>query len=101
MHRSPTLDAKTARRCNDRAAKNSDSEIARRAQAAIEIITERADERVFREMVGKLHQIELDRFVRRMVTEPKFAGEDRKRKRRGVRRLRFRLVKTAHYVSGS
>ncbi len=57
------------------AAKNSDTEIARRAQAAIDIITERVEERVFREMVGKLHQIELDRFVRRMVMEPKFADD--------------------------
>lgn len=57
------------------AAKDSDPEVARRAQAAIAMITDRAEERALQAMLRDLHQVELDRFVRRMVMDKKFAGE--------------------------
>jgi hypothetical protein len=58
-----------------RAAEGTDPEVARRARAAITIITDRAEERALRAILRDLHQVELDRLVRRMVTDKKFAGE--------------------------
>jgi hypothetical protein len=58
-----------------RAAEDTDREVARRAQAAITIITNRAEERALQAMLRDLHKVELDRFVRRMVTDKKFAGD--------------------------
>lgn len=58
-----------------RAAHDSDREVARRAQAAITIITNRVEERAFQAMLRDLNKVELDRFVRRMVTDKDFAGE--------------------------
>jgi hypothetical protein len=58
-----------------RAAKDADLEVARRAKAAITLITDRAEERAFQAMLRDLHQVELDRFVRRMITDKKYAGD--------------------------
>lgn len=58
-----------------RAAQDSDREVARRAQAALTLITTRIEERAFQAMLRDLHKVELDRFVRRMVTDKDFAGE--------------------------
>jgi hypothetical protein len=57
------------------ATKSADAEVARRAQTAIAVITARVEEKAFQAMVRDLHKVELDRFVRRMVTEEKFAGD--------------------------
>jgi hypothetical protein len=57
------------------AAQSADAEVARRARIAIEVVTARVEDRAFQAMVRDLHQVELDRFVRRMVTEEKFAGD--------------------------
>jgi hypothetical protein len=57
------------------AARNGDAEVARRAQSAIAAITGRIEEKAFQAMIRDLHKVELDRFVRRMVTDEKFAGE--------------------------
>ena len=57
------------------AAKDLDAEVARRAQIAITLITARVEEREFQALVRELHKVELDRFVRRMVTDEKFAGD--------------------------
>jgi hypothetical protein len=57
------------------AAKSADPEIAYRAHMAIVIVTARVDEKAFQAMVRDLHKVELDRFVRRMVTQEKFAGD--------------------------
>ena len=54
---------------------DADQEVARRAMAAIVIITVRVDEREFQAMVRDLNKVELDRFVRRMVTDANFAGD--------------------------
>jgi hypothetical protein len=51
-----------------------DLEARRRAQAIIDAITERLEEKAFQAMVADLSTIELDRFVRRMITDKKFAG---------------------------
>src|SRR5262249_19790951 len=58
-------------------AKNTDVDLEgrRRAQAIIDAITERLEEKAFQAMVADLSKIELDRFVRRMITEEKFAGD--------------------------
>lgn len=58
-----------------RAAGDNDAEVARRARAAITSITDRAEERAFRAILRDLHQVDFDRFVRRMVTDKKFAGQ--------------------------
>ncbi len=58
-----------------RAAKDGDAEVARRARAAITAITDRAEERALRALLRDLHRVELDRLVRRMVTNKKSAGE--------------------------
>jgi hypothetical protein len=58
-----------------KAAKHANLEVARRAQLAIDAITARAEARAFEAMLRELHKVELDRFVRRMVTDEKFAGE--------------------------
>lgn len=58
-----------------RVAVNGDREVSRRAQDAIALITKRVDERTLQAIVRDLHKMELDRFVRRMVTDKDFAGE--------------------------
>src|SRR5262249_41865215 len=50
-------------------------EVRLRAQTALKHITARLDERAFKAMMADLHKVELDRFVRRMVTDEQFAGE--------------------------
>jgi len=57
------------------AAKSSDAELRRRAQAALDRVTERVEELAFQALAAEFHNIEIDRFVRRMVTEEKFAGD--------------------------
>jgi hypothetical protein len=59
------------------AAKDADLEVARRARSAITIIRNRAEEKAFQRVLRRLHQLELDRFVRRMVTDNKFASEQK------------------------
>ena len=58
------------------AAKSADAEVARRAQIAIAVITARVEEKAFQALARDLHKVELDRFVRRMVTDKKFAGDE-------------------------
>jgi hypothetical protein len=57
------------------AARTGDLETQRRAQAAIKIITDRLEEKAFQAMVADLQKVELDRFIRRMITDEKFAGD--------------------------
>jgi hypothetical protein len=57
------------------AAKTGDLETRRRAQIAIKIITARIEEKAFQAMIADLHKVELDRFIRRMITDEKFAGD--------------------------
>ena len=57
------------------AAKSADAEVARRDEIAIGVITARIEEKEFQAMIGDLDKIGLDRFVRRMVTDEKFAGD--------------------------
>jgi hypothetical protein len=52
-----------------------DAELRRRAQMAIEAIAARVEEKAFRAMVANLQKLELDRFVRRMVVDEKFASD--------------------------
>jgi hypothetical protein len=57
------------------AAKHPDAEVDRRARAAADAITARAEERAFQAIARELQKVELDRFVRRMVTEEGFARD--------------------------
>jgi replicative superfamily II helicase len=56
--------------------KAGDLETRRRAEAIVSAITARLDEKAFQAMVKDLHKVELDRLVRRMVTDPKSAGDN-------------------------
>jgi hypothetical protein len=58
-----------------RATKDSDAEVARRARAAVTTITKRVEERAFQAMLRDLHRVELDRLIRRMVTDKRSAGD--------------------------
>jgi hypothetical protein len=58
-----------------KAAKDGDLELSRRAQIAVAAISARVAEREFRALARELPKVELDRFVRRMVTEERFADE--------------------------
>ncbi len=58
-----------------RAARDRDAEVARRARAAITTITKRVEERAFQAMLRDLHRVELDRLIRRMVTDKRSAGD--------------------------
>jgi hypothetical protein len=53
-----------------------DLETKRRAEAVVTVITARAEEKAFQAMVADLHKIEVDRFVRRMITDEKFARDN-------------------------
>lgn len=55
------------------ATKSADPEVCRRAQSAAIAITARAEDKAFRAVLQK---VELDRFVRRMVTEANFANDE-------------------------
>jgi hypothetical protein len=59
-------------------AKSSDVDLEgrRRAQAIIDAITERLEEKAFQALVADLSKIELNRFVRRMITDENFAGDN-------------------------
>ena len=57
------------------AEKSGDLEMRRRAQLIIAAISARLEEKAFQAMIADLHKIELDRFVRRMVTDEKFVGD--------------------------
>lgn len=57
------------------AANSADPEVASRAQIAVAAITARVEEREFQAMVRDLHKVELDCFVRRIVTDEKFRGD--------------------------
>jgi hypothetical protein len=57
------------------ATKSNDAEVRRLAEAAIETITARAEEKAFQALVADLQKVEVDRFVRRMVTDADFAGD--------------------------
>lgn len=54
---------------------SADPEVARRAEAAVSLITARNEERDLQAMVRNLDKVELDRFVRRMVSDERFAGD--------------------------
>jgi hypothetical protein len=56
------------------ATKSDDAEVRRRAQIAIDAITVRVEERAYQAMVANLQKVDLDRFVRRMVTDENFAS---------------------------
>jgi hypothetical protein len=58
-----------------KASKEGDLELSRRAQIAIAAISARVAEREFRVLSRELPKVELDRFVRRLIAEEKFAGE--------------------------
>lgn len=57
------------------AAKSADLETRRRAQAIVDVINGRLEEKAFQAMLKDMHKIEIDRFVRRMVTDEKFADD--------------------------
>lgn len=80
-----------------RAVKNADPEIAKRAQIAVAIITARLEEKAFKAIVRRLHKVELDRFVRRMVTDKKFAGAKQWQFIQGVARA---VTKEANRLTG-
>jgi hypothetical protein len=57
------------------ATKSDDPEVRRLAEFVVEAIKARAEERAFEAMVADLQKVEVDRFVRRMVTNKDFAGD--------------------------
>jgi hypothetical protein len=57
------------------ATKSNDAEVRRLAESAIETIKSRAEERAFKALVADLQNVEVDAFVRRMVTDKDFAGD--------------------------
>jgi hypothetical protein len=57
------------------AAKSENGEVRRRAQTALDRITLRLEETAYQALIADLHKIEIDRFVRRMVTDEKFARD--------------------------
>jgi hypothetical protein len=57
------------------ATKSDDLEARRRAQAVVDIIKARLDEKAFQTMIADLHKVEVDHFIRRMVTDEKFNGD--------------------------
>ena len=58
------------------AIKSGDLELKRRAETVVAVITARAEERIFKATAAELQKIEVDRFVRRMITDAKFAGDE-------------------------
>jgi hypothetical protein len=58
------------------AARSGDLEARRRAQKVLNHITARLEEKAFKALIADLHKVELDRFIRRMVTDEKFAGDE-------------------------
>jgi hypothetical protein len=52
-----------------------DLETKRRAEAIVASITARLEEKAFRAMLADMHKVEVDRFVRRMVTQENFRGD--------------------------
>lgn len=79
------------------AAKSADLETRRRAQAIVDVINGRLEEKAFQAMLKDMHKIEIDRFVRRMVTDEKFADD----KAWGViEKLSKVAIKKANELSG-
>jgi hypothetical protein len=58
-----------------KATQSADLEVRQRAQAAVDAITARVEEKAFQAMVADLQKVEVDRLVRRMVTQENFAGD--------------------------
>jgi hypothetical protein len=79
------------------AAKHADAEVAGRAKAAIAIITARVEQKAFEVMVKDLHKVELDQFVRRMVTDQNFASEPQWKIIETIARA---VIKEANKLSG-
>ena len=57
------------------AATSDDPEVRRRALNALSQVTQRVEERAFKVLVANLHKIELDRLVRLMVSDKRFADD--------------------------
>src|SRR5262245_38600801 len=57
------------------ATKSNDAEVRRLAESAIETIKARAEDKAFKALVADLQKVEVDRFVRRMVTDEDFIGD--------------------------
>jgi hypothetical protein len=58
-----------------RATNSDDLEVRRRAQSAVAAITARAEGNAFQALAADLQKVEVDRFVRQMVTEVDFADD--------------------------